>query len=108
MADTMELGIYTFGDLTADPQSGRKTTAGDRMRQMLDMARLADETGLEIIGVGEHHGLGFVNSATATTIAAMAAHALAGRGPAAGVRIGGQVAEGIDPQFHRVRHPPLR
>lgn len=69
----MELGFYTFGDLTADPHTGRKPSAGARLRQMIDMARQADEAGLDIIGVGEHHGLGFVNSATATTLAAMAA-----------------------------------
>jgi alkanesulfonate monooxygenase SsuD/methylene tetrahydromethanopterin reductase-like flavin-dependent oxidoreductase (luciferase family) len=69
----MELGIYTFGDIVADPHTGRKPTAGERMQQMLDMALLADEGGLDVIGVGEHHGLGFVNSATATTIAGMAA-----------------------------------
>ncbi len=69
----MELGIYTFGDIVADPHTGRTPSAGERMGQMLDMARLADNAGLDIIGVGEHHGLGFVNSATATTIAAMAA-----------------------------------
>lgn len=69
----MELGIYTFGDIVADPHTGRKPSPSERMRQMLDMAKLADEAGLDIIGVGEHHSLGFVNSATATTIAAMAA-----------------------------------
>lgn len=69
----MELGIYTFGDIVADPHTGRKPSPAERMRQMLDMARLADDVGLDVIGVGEHHGLGFVNSATATTIAAMAA-----------------------------------
>jgi len=37
------------------------------------MAEIADEAGLDIIGVGEHHGLNFVNSATTTTLAAMAA-----------------------------------
>jgi alkanesulfonate monooxygenase SsuD/methylene tetrahydromethanopterin reductase-like flavin-dependent oxidoreductase (luciferase family) len=42
------------------------------MRQMIDMAVLADGAGLDIVGVGEHHGRGFVNSATAVTIAAMA------------------------------------
>lgn len=36
------------------------------------MARIAEEAGLDILGVGEHHGLRYVNSATATTIAAMA------------------------------------
>jgi len=69
----MEIGVYTFGDIVADPHTGRKPTPAVRMRQMLDMARSADELGLDIVGVGEHHGSGFVNSATATTIAAMAA-----------------------------------
>jgi alkanesulfonate monooxygenase SsuD/methylene tetrahydromethanopterin reductase-like flavin-dependent oxidoreductase (luciferase family) len=69
----MELGIYTFGDLVADPHTGITPTPAVRMRQMLDLAVLADDAGLDVIGVGEHHGLGFVNSATATTIAAMAA-----------------------------------
>ncbi|MGI4885438.1 MAG: LLM class flavin-dependent oxidoreductase [Janthinobacterium lividum] len=69
----MELGIYTFGDLVADPKTGRTISAKERMRQLLDLARLADQAGLDVLGVGEHHGLNFVNSATATTLAAMAA-----------------------------------
>jgi alkanesulfonate monooxygenase SsuD/methylene tetrahydromethanopterin reductase-like flavin-dependent oxidoreductase (luciferase family) len=68
----LELGLYTFGDLVADPRTGRLPTARERMRQMIDMAIFADEAGLDIVGVGEHHGAGFVNSATAVTIAAMA------------------------------------
>ncbi|AYM14713.1 MULTISPECIES: LLM class flavin-dependent oxidoreductase [Agrobacterium] len=69
----IEFGIYTFGDLVADPHTGRTASATERMRQMLKMAEIADEAGLDIVGVGEHHGLNFVNSATATTLAAMAA-----------------------------------
>ena len=69
----MELGIYTFGDMVAEPQTGRLPTSIERTRQMMDMARLADDAGLDVIGVGEHHGLNFVNSATATLIAGMAA-----------------------------------
>lgn len=69
----MELGIYTFGDLTADPYTGKKPSSTERMRQLIEMARLADEAGLDVIGVGEHHGLDFVNSATATLISGIAA-----------------------------------
>lgn len=69
----MELGIYTFGDIVPNPHTGRRALPVERMQQMLDMARLADDVGLDIIGVGEHHGLGYVNSATATMLAAMAA-----------------------------------
>jgi alkanesulfonate monooxygenase SsuD/methylene tetrahydromethanopterin reductase-like flavin-dependent oxidoreductase (luciferase family) len=69
----MELGIYTFGDLVADPRTGKPVSARERVRQMMEMAKLADEAGLDILGVGEHHALRYVNSATATLIAAMAA-----------------------------------
>lgn len=69
----MELGLYTFGDLVRNPKTGVSVSAQERMSQMLEMAQLADEAGLDIIGVGEHHGLNFVNSATATTLSAMAA-----------------------------------
>ncbi|WP_189434974.1 LLM class flavin-dependent oxidoreductase [Mesorhizobium sp. M1E.F.Ca.ET.041.01.1.1] len=69
----MELGIYSFGDLVADPNTGKKPTSVERMRRLMDMARLADDAGLDVIGIGEHHGLDFVNSATATLISGLAA-----------------------------------
>lgn len=69
----MELGLYTFGDLVADPHTGRTVSAQERLRQMLELARLADQAGLDLLGVGEHHSLKFVNSATATILSAMAA-----------------------------------
>src|SRR5271155_596380 len=69
----MELGVYTFGDLVPDLKTGRAVSGQERMRQMLEMAKLADEVGLDLLGVGEHHSLRYVNSATATMIAARAA-----------------------------------
>lgn len=69
----MQLGFYTFADLIGNPVTGVPVTAAQRIRDILDYARIADETGLDIVGVGEHHGSGFANSATAATIAAMAA-----------------------------------
>jgi alkanesulfonate monooxygenase SsuD/methylene tetrahydromethanopterin reductase-like flavin-dependent oxidoreductase (luciferase family) len=69
----MELGIYTFGDRVPDPRSGTTISALERTRQMLELATIADGAGLDILGVGEHHALRYVNSATATLIAAMAA-----------------------------------
>lgn len=69
----MGLGLYTFGDIVADPHTGFKPSPTERMAQMLELAKLAEEAGLDIIGVGEHHGLDYINSATATIIAAMAA-----------------------------------
>ncbi|PSJ57449.1 LLM class flavin-dependent oxidoreductase [Kumtagia ephedrae] len=67
----MRLGIYTFGDLRPDPVTGKTISPAERMAQMMEMAKLADEAGLDLIGVGEHHGLDYVNSATAVQLAAI-------------------------------------
>jgi alkanesulfonate monooxygenase SsuD/methylene tetrahydromethanopterin reductase-like flavin-dependent oxidoreductase (luciferase family) len=69
----MELGIYTFGDIVADPHTGQSVSPQQRMDQILECAKLADDAGLDLFGVGEHHALRYVNSATATMLAAIAA-----------------------------------
>src|SRR5512138_3768332 len=62
----MEIGIYTFGELTSG-------SAGQRMRDLLEEIELADEVGLDVFGVGEHHRPDFVVSAPAVVLAAAAA-----------------------------------
>ena len=69
----MELGIYTFGDLTPDPHTGRAVTAAQRYAEVLAAAKLADEAGLDVFGVGEHHRLDLPISSPATVMAAIAA-----------------------------------
>jgi probable LLM family oxidoreductase len=64
----MELGIYTFGELT-DPA----LTVQERMADLLEEIALADEVGLDVFGVGEHHRLEFTVSAPAVVLAAAAA-----------------------------------
>ncbi len=49
----------------ADPRTGKVISAPQRMKDMLGIAKLTDDAGLDVIGVGEHHSLRFVNSATA-------------------------------------------
>jgi probable LLM family oxidoreductase len=65
----MELGIHSFGEV-ADytPQ-----IAAQRMRDLLEEAALADQLGLEVFGVGEHHRPDFAVSAPAVVLAAVAA-----------------------------------
>ena len=65
-ATTFELGIYTFGELTSG-------TAGQRMRDLVEEIELADQVGLDVFGVGEHHRPDFVVSAPAVVLAAAAA-----------------------------------
>jgi probable LLM family oxidoreductase len=69
----MELGLYTFGALGIDPVTGEQITAAQRMQNLVEEAVLADQTGLEVFGVGEHHRPDFVVSAPAVVLAAIAA-----------------------------------
>ena len=73
MAGAFELGLYTFGDLTPDVQTGKTISAQQRLTEILAAARLADASGLNVFAVGEHHRLDMAVSATAVVLAAMAA-----------------------------------
>jgi probable LLM family oxidoreductase len=69
----MDLGIYTFGELTPDPVTGATITPARRIRDLMDEIELADAVGLDVFGVGEHHRPDFVVSAPAVVLAAAAA-----------------------------------
>ncbi len=67
----MELGLYTFGELVPDPITGR-TDPGTRIRELVEEIVLADQVGLDVFGVGEHHRPDFAVSAPAVVLAAAA------------------------------------
>lgn len=69
----MELGIYTFGDITPDPDTGRAVSVAQRYAEVLAAAKLADEASLDVFGIGEHHRLDLPISSPATVMAAIAA-----------------------------------
>lgn len=69
----MEIGLFTFGELTTDPVTGRLRDPATRLDEFLDLARIADEAGLHVFGVGEHHRPDFAISAPAVVLAAVAA-----------------------------------
>ena len=68
----MELGITTFGELTPDPNTGRTVSPATRLRDLVEEIALADQVGLEVYGVGEHHRPDFAVSAPAVVLAAAA------------------------------------
>ena len=68
----MEIGIYTFAELRGDPTSGRAISPEQRLRDLLEEIQLADEVGLDVFGVGEHHRPDFAVSAPAVVLAAAA------------------------------------
>ena len=66
----MELGLYTFGELTPDVKSGTTISPQQRLRDLCEEIELADRLGLDVFGVGEHHRPDFVVSAPAVVLAA--------------------------------------
>jgi probable LLM family oxidoreductase len=69
----MEIGLYTFAETTPDPATGRLISPGERLRDLLEEIELADQVGLDVYGVGEHHRPDFAVSAPAVVLAAAAA-----------------------------------
>src|SRR3954449_962094 len=69
----MELGLYTFAETTPDASGAGTTSPSTRMRELLEEAELAEQVGLDVFGVGEHHRPDFVVSAPAVALAAVAA-----------------------------------
>ncbi|WP_127130514.1 LLM class flavin-dependent oxidoreductase [Georgenia sp. SYP-B2076] len=65
----MELGIYTFGDLDSRTGAGA-ASPGQRIRDILERVRLAEDVGLAYAGIGEHHRTDYAISSPATVIAA--------------------------------------
>ena len=68
----MELGIYTFAEATPDA-SGHVISGRQRLANLLEEIELADQVGLDVFGIGEHHRPDYVVSAPAVVLAAAAA-----------------------------------
>src|SRR6476469_1703091 len=67
----LEFGLDTFGDVTMDA-SGAMLPHAQVIRNVVDEAVLADELGLDFIGLGEHHRADFAISSPETVLAAIA------------------------------------
>ncbi|MGA1838723.1 LLM class flavin-dependent oxidoreductase [Herbiconiux sp. 11R-BC] len=71
MTRELELGLDTFGDVTADA-SGTPLPAAQVLRNLVEQAVLADQVGVDFIGFGEHHRDDFAVSAPEVALAAVA------------------------------------
>ena len=68
----MELGLYTFVEVTPDAVTGEKISGYQRMRNLMEEIALADELGLDVFAVGEHHRAEYLISAPAVVLGAAA------------------------------------
>lgn len=69
----MQLGISSFGEVAPAHVAGADRSAQQRMRELLALAKLADEVGLDVLALGEHHRPDFIISAPEVILAAAAA-----------------------------------
>lgn len=67
-----ELGLYTFVENTPDPFTGQTQDPMRRLRDLLETAELADQLGLDVFAVGEHHRVEFIASAPAVILGSIA------------------------------------
>src|ERR1700691_284447 len=69
----MQIGIDSFAAAKADPVSGVAIRPADRLSNLLEEIELADQVGLDVFGLGEHHRPEYLDSAPAIILAAAAA-----------------------------------
>jgi probable LLM family oxidoreductase len=68
----MEIGIYTFADVGTHPVTGETVGPQERLKNLMEEAALADQVGLDVFAIGEHHRLDYAVSAPAVALGAAA------------------------------------
>ena len=69
----MQFGIFSVSDITVDPTTGRAPSEAERIKAILRIAAKAEEAGLDVFALGEHHNPPFFSSSPTTTLAHIAA-----------------------------------
>ena len=67
----MEIGVDSFGAAISDPATGITVSPVQRIGNLLGEIVLADQVGLDVFGIGEHHRSEFVDSAPAVILGAV-------------------------------------
>ena len=68
----MQIGVDSFGAVISDPTTGLTVSPVQRMDNLLDEIVLADQVGLDVFGIGEHHRSEFLDSAPVVILGAAA------------------------------------
>jgi putative luciferase-like monooxygenase, FMN-dependent, CE1758 family len=69
----MQFGIFSVGDVTPDPTTGRAPSESERIKAMVRIALKAEEVGMDVFATGEHHNPPFVPSSPTTLLGYIAA-----------------------------------
>ncbi|WP_351225002.1 CE1758 family FMN-dependent luciferase-like monooxygenase [Streptomyces sp. NPDC002133] len=69
----MEFGIFGVGDVSRDPVTGRTPSEAERIDGVVRTAKHAEEVGLDVFAIGEHHNPPFIPSSPTTLLGHIAA-----------------------------------
>ncbi|GIH80011.1 LLM class flavin-dependent oxidoreductase [Planobispora longispora] len=69
----MQFGVFSVSDITADPTTGRVPSEAERIQAVVTIAKKAEEVGLDVFALGEHHNPPFFSSSPTTTLGYIAA-----------------------------------
>ena len=69
----MQFGLFSVSDITVDPTTGIAPTEGERIKAIVEIAKKAEDIGLDVFALGEHHNPPFFSSSPTTTLAYIAA-----------------------------------
>lgn len=68
----LEFGLYTLGDHMPNPHTGERITATQRLHEIIELAKLAEQAGVDFFSVGESHQEYFATQAHTIVLAAIA------------------------------------
>ncbi|WP_340001920.1 LLM class flavin-dependent oxidoreductase [Oceanobacillus sp. FSL K6-0127] len=68
----LEFGLYTLGDHISDPHTGKRISAEQRIHEIIELAKLAEQAGIDFFSVGESHQDYFTTQAHSVVLAAIA------------------------------------
>ena len=68
----MEFGLYSLGDHMANPETGEKISAQQRINELIEASQLAEQAGIDVFGVGESHQTYFTTQAHTVVLGAIA------------------------------------
>ncbi|MFY9679906.1 LLM class flavin-dependent oxidoreductase, partial [Glutamicibacter protophormiae] len=69
----MQFGVFSVSDITRDPTTGHVPTEKERIDAEVAIAKKAEDIGMDVFAIGEHHNRPFFSSSPTTTLAYIAA-----------------------------------
>src|SRR5699024_6417971 len=68
----IEFGLYSLGDHMKNPENGKKVSSKERIKEIIELSKLAEQAGIDVFSVGESHQSHFTTQGHAVVLGAIA------------------------------------